>query len=337
MTPIERALYTLHPLLGKRLAERIRSNLPSRKPQLWEHLPRALFRRAQIAWWAELDRRWLGRTTIVPLPEFDVLMEVALRNQDIDLALLQYGVYEISGTRFVESVLEPGMTVVDVGANGGYYSLIAARLVGSQGHVHAFEPAAGPFERLKRNRALNRFQNVTINRTAVAAIPGRSTMYPSAVESNDGLGSLLRGHDRLPVGEDVSVITLDHYVQTLPDKRIHLVKVDVEGSEAEVFTGAHTLLSGPDAPALLFESFDVGAITESLVRFGYEIRHVHYSLRNGLTFPELGEAFDNLFAAYEPPNYVALKRHGRFGSYDDISMRNRHSVSALLRFLAALA
>ncbi len=51
----------------------------------------------------------------------------------------------------------------------------------------------------------------------------------------------------------------------------------------------------------------------------------------------MGEAFDNVFAAYEAPNYVALKRHGRFGSYDDISMRNKHKVAALLRLLAALA
>ncbi len=158
-------------------------------------------------------------------------MEVAVRNQDIDLALLQYGVYEISGTRFVENVLEPGMTLVDVGANGGYYSLIAARLVGIQGRVHAFEPAAGPFQRLQRNLGLNRFDNVIINRTAVAAILGRATMYPSAVESNDGLGSLRRGHGRLPVGEEVSVITLDHYAEALPDKRIDLVKVDVEGAK----------------------------------------------------------------------------------------------------------
>src|SRR5690349_19484187 len=97
----------LRPFLGNRVAERIRTNLPSRKPQLWERLPRTLFRRAEVALRTRFDRRWPGRPVIVSLPEFDVSMELAMQNRSIDLALFLFGVYEISGTRFLQGVLKP--------------------------------------------------------------------------------------------------------------------------------------------------------------------------------------------------------------------------------------
>ncbi len=271
------------------------------------------------------------------LPEFDLLMECAPRARLIDLPLFLYGVYEVSGTRFLQGVLKPRGTVIDVGANSGYYSLIAARLVGDKGHVHAFEPVSEPFERLQRNLGLNGFQNVTSNRAVVGRSMGRSMVYPSVVRNNDGLGSVLPGPSRSIVGEEVTMINLDHLVQELPDTRIDLVKIDVEGTEAEVLAGAGNLLGKADAPVLLFESFDVGPIEESLASFGYEVRHVHYSLQNGLEFPRVGEAFDNLYARYEAPNFVALKRGGSAGSFQEISMRSRRRVPTLLRLLAEFA
>ncbi len=337
MTPIERALGVLRPVLGDRVAELIRTNLPSRKPQLWERLPRTLFRRAELAWRARFDSRSPARSVIVSLPGIDALMELAPRDSILDLTVFLFGVWEISGTRFVQSVLEPGMTVIDVGANSGYYTLLASHLVGNQGHVYAFEPLPGPVEGLTRNVELNGFRNVTIKRVALGSGEGQSILYPSVVENNDGLGSLLPGPDRSVVGVEVPMISLDHVVEELPDRQVNLIKVDVEGSEAEVFTGARTILSSPDAPLLLFESFDVCPIIESLARFGYEVRHVHYSLRKGLEFPQVGQVFDNLFAAYEAPNYVALKPYGQLGSFEQISSRSKHRLPALPRLLAALA
>jgi FkbM family methyltransferase len=274
---------------------------------------------------------------IVSLPEFEVVMELAMRNRSIDLALFLFGVHEISGTRFLQGVLKPGMTLIDVGANSGYYSLIAARLVGSHGHVYAFEPAPGPFEKLRRNVALNGFRNVTINRAAVASGLGHSIMYPSAVQDNDGIGSLLPGPNRSADAEEVAVINLDALTEGLHNRPVHFVKVDVEGAEADVFTGARKLLGSANAPALLFESFHVSPIIESLESVGYDVRHVHYSLGNGLQFPKVGEAFDDLFGAYEAPNYVALKPNGRFASFQELSRLSMHGIPALLRLLAALA
>jgi FkbM family methyltransferase len=337
MTPVERALSALRPLLSERLMERIRNNLPSRKPQLWERLPHALLRRAELAWRARFDSRSAARSVIVSLPGVGAVMELAPRGGILDLTVFLFGVWEISCTRFVQSVLEPGMTVIDVGANSGYYTLLAARLVGSRGHVHAFEPVAGPFERLRRNLALNGVRNATIKRAAVASSWGRATVYPSAVDNNDGLGSLLPGHGRSAVGQKVPVISLDQVVSEFREGQVHLIKVDVEGAEAQVFAGARTLLGSPNAPVLLFESFDVAPVIKSLVRFGYEVRHLHYSLATGLEFPRVGDAFDNLFSAYEAPNYVALKPSGRLGSFQEFSTRSKRRIPTVLRLLATLA
>ncbi len=336
MTPVEAALVVLRRVLGDRLAGRIRANLPSRKPQLWEGLPRALFRRVELAWQTRFDQNWTSRRVIVRLREFDVVMELTLGNQFIDLPLFKYGVYEISGTRFLQAVLEPGMTVVDVGANSGYHALIGARLVGSDGHVLAFEPATGPFNKLRRNLALNSFRNLIIEQAALGKRPGRAVIYPSAVPNNDGLGSLLPGPYRSVVGENVFMTSLDRVVEWLPGGKVDLVKVDVEGSEGDVFAGAQTLLGGGDAPALLFESFEVDSIVKVLGRFGYEVRHVHYSLESGLKFPRVGERFDNLFT-YEAPNYVALKPHGRRRTFKEISERSKDLAPWLLHLLAAVA
>ncbi len=133
------------------------------------------------------------------------------------------------------------------------------------------------------------------------------------------------------------VISLDNLVEEIPGRRVHLIKVDVEGNEAEVFAGAGALLGGPEAPALLFESFEIAPVAQSLARLGYEVRHVHYSLGQGLEFPRLGEPFDNLYGAYEAPNYVALKPYGQFGTFLEISTRCKRRVRFARRVLAALA
>jgi FkbM family methyltransferase len=222
-------------------------------------------------------------------------MDIEPRNEVIGLPLFLYGVYEISSTRFLQGVLRPGMTLVDVGANSGYYSLIGARLVGSHGHVHAFEPIVEISERLRRSVALNGFRNVSIHQAAIASSAGRSVIYPSALPNNDGVGSLLPGPGRAVSGVEIELVALDDLLGALRGGCVDVIKVDVEGGEADVFAGAETLLSGPNAPALVFESFSVSPSIESLAKFGYEVRHANYSLQNGLEFPRIGEAFDNLF------------------------------------------
>jgi FkbM family methyltransferase len=274
---------------------------------------------------------------LVTVPEFNVLMELSLHSRATDFPLYQYGIYEISGTRFVQSVLTRGMTFLDVGANAGYYSLIAARLVGDTGRVYCFEPVAEPFARLRRNVMLNAFSNITVNQAALSSHTGRSSIYRSALQDNDGLASLHPGAEREELGEETRVVAIDDWIGELGDRRLDLIKVDVEGAEGDVFEGGRRVLSRTTGPTLLFESFDAPPISEMLEAVGYEVRRVHYSLKNGLEFPKVGEPFDDLYSAYEPPNFVALKSGGRLGTFEEISLRSKRGVSRLLRLLSVLA
>lgn len=93
------------------------------------------------------------------------------------LNLAVNGVYEPIDTAFVGRVVQPGDTVVDVGANIGYYTCYLARLVGPKGHVLAFEPAPDLIDILRDNVAFNGYENVQVLNQAVTETTGPLTLY----------------------------------------------------------------------------------------------------------------------------------------------------------------
>lgn len=337
MTPVERALFRLRPAIGERLVERIRSNLPSRKPQLWEGFFSSVVNRARHAAQSRLDPEWPKRKVVRRLKHSNLRMELSPENRDIDLPVLQFGVYEISGTRFIQAFLRSGMNFVDVGANSGYYSLLASRMVGPTGLVYAMEPADVPFAKLLRNIELNGLQNVKADQAAAGLTAGRAVLHTSAVRRNDGLGSLAPGPGRKDAGPEVQVTSLTMVASELPEGKADLVKVDVEGTELDVLSGGKELLESANAPALLFESFSIPQVVSFLTPLGYEVRQLHFSLARGLEFPKVGEPFDNSFATYEPPNFVALKSPNPERSFLTLTARSKRAIRPGLRFLAWLA
>jgi FkbM family methyltransferase len=147
------------------------------------------------------------------------------------------GSYEREQTELFERWIEPGQTVVDVGAHVGYYSLLASVLVGESGSVHAFEPDRRNARFLRRHVRMNRRSNVTVVEVAVADRTGISEFRTAG---GSGTGRLDAGGDR-----QVPTIRLDDYCSDrgiAPD----VLKIDVEGAEVEVLAGAAAVLSsGP--------------------------------------------------------------------------------------------
>ncbi len=174
--------------------------------------------------------------------------------------------FEAPECRFVQSYLRPGMTVLDVGANIGQYTLIAAERVGPTGHVHSFEPNPSVYEQLDRNVALNGFQDrCTLNDLAVTDRAGAATLSLHAPGEN--VFSSLGAHQRVDqVGQQaVRTITLDEYVENLAGTPVvDFIKMDIEGAELPALQGARRLLSRPDAPALIVEISDTNTAA-----FGY--------------------------------------------------------------------
>jgi FkbM family methyltransferase len=157
-----------------------------------------------------------------------------------DVAL---GTYEYWKTRLISDLVKEGMTILDIGANEGYYSLLFARLMRDRGRVLAFEPDPGNAQWLRRNITANGYQCIEVHEYALSDGEGQATFYPGG-----GVGSLV--HTASPLAyfhspsEPVTVRTrtLDNVLREASIKNIDLMKIDVEGADLLVLKGAqHTL------------------------------------------------------------------------------------------------
>lgn len=167
-----------------------------------------------------------------------------------------YDSWEAPETAFVRAILRPGDIAVDVGANVGIFTLIAAHAVGAGGQVHAFEPVPANFERLAENVSRNALSNVVLNQVAAGAAagetrlglePGTDLTSGKAMSGFFTVGSPLRA-------VTVPVVSLDGYTgDRLPGRQIRFIKIDVEGFEPEVLRGMRTLLSTHRVDVVMLE------------------------------------------------------------------------------------
>jgi FkbM family methyltransferase len=151
----------------------------------------------------------------------------------------------------LEGYLKPGMVVVDVGANVGLYTVVCASLVGKNGKVCAFEPVPWLAQRVKWNVRLNSMPNIEIYNIAVGAKSGKGNLYLS--KSGQETSSLYQWCFTCNNNIEVSVITLDKWIQDLNINRIDLLKVDTEGSELDIFLGAQAALRDGIIKAIIVE------------------------------------------------------------------------------------
>lgn len=149
----------------------------------------------------------------------------------LSLGILHVGAINPLETQVVKNILDSGDICVDIGTYvDGWYTLLAAKIVGNKGHVYAFEPHPVFFQRLMENVKLNNLTNVTAENSAVASRNGRRMFYENGAGS-----SFFKDH----AGSDAKTLrvrttTLDSYVLKEKIKLVRLVKIDVEGAEMEV-------------------------------------------------------------------------------------------------------
>ncbi|MEW6602482.1 MAG: FkbM family methyltransferase, partial [Nitrospirota bacterium] len=182
----------------------------------------------------------------------DLIMDV--RHNDIfGKALLKNQVPEQEVTECLLDSIQPGMTILDIGANIGYMTLICSRAAGSNGQVISFEPNPIMVRELKHNLELNGIRNVLIEPVALGENQGTlCLMLPEA--GKESHSSLCTNSTFQAVGEiSVSVESLDSVIARLSLKKIDLIKIDVEGAELMVFRGAEKVLREM-RPLIVFES-----------------------------------------------------------------------------------
>ena len=144
------------------------------------------------------------------------------------------GSYEMGKRVAFEGEVGPGAVVYDIGANVGYFSLLAAVLVGKNGQVVAFEPLPRNIDYLKKHVSLNKFENVTIFEAAVSDHNGEAAF---------DLGpSTAMGHIAEKGSIKVRLVALDSLLASGDLKPPDYMKIDVEGAEYEVLRGAARLI-----------------------------------------------------------------------------------------------
>jgi FkbM family methyltransferase len=146
--------------------------------------------------------------------------------------------------------LRPGMVFYDIGSNIGFFSLIAARLVGPRGRVIAFEADPGVAVRLREHIVRNNFPWITAEERAMWSEP--TTVSFARVDPSTSPDRGL-GHVALASSSDtiqVDATSLDDFTRTAPAP--DFLKCDVEGAEVEVFRGAQRLLT-EKRPGILCE------------------------------------------------------------------------------------
>ena len=167
--------------------------------------------------------------------------------QFVDRTIYCTGEWEPLETSLIAEILKPGEVFVDVGANIGYFTLLASQRVGAVGRVIAVEANPRTFKLLDVNVRLNGCTNVDLHHVAAGEAAGFATMFER--EAGNAGGDQVDFAGGAAPGS-IPVERLDALVGDLP---VRLIKLDIEGAEAKALRGATGLLERGDAPDLVFE------------------------------------------------------------------------------------
>ena len=226
-----------------------------------------------------IDRPWVIEARVPHLPPFE--FEIHRRaDQFISGDIARQNIWEPFESDVFRRLCRPGDFVMDIGANIGWYAVLASKLIGREGRLTCFEPDAANRALLQRNIARCKDAPRTeLRPEAVADSAGTMQLFLS--DTNLGDHRLFDdGSQRESVA--VTVTTLDKLLERetrLPD----LVKSDTQGSEARIVAGASSLFAKGWRPVLLLEFWPFGlagsggnpmALWDALARFGYAMYEV---------------------------------------------------------------
>lgn len=224
---------------------------------------------------AQLKHLEQSRWVAAPIAEGRLLAWIDLADRFVSAGML-FDRFEPHVTRVLEEALQPGAVFYDIGANLGWHTLRAARIVGPEGQVHAFEPRPDLAARLRASVALNNLDDiVTVHEVAVGAAAGRGSLLAVLPEHNPGHSFLGIPRVGETVVSEVEIVALDDL--NLPPPNV--VKLDIEGAEGSAMAGARRTLT-VHRPMLVCEIFPeflqrVSGITASqlvadLLLMGYQ-------------------------------------------------------------------
>jgi FkbM family methyltransferase len=170
--------------------------------------------------------------------------------------------------------LRPGMVFYDLGANIGFFTLLASRIVGEKGKVISFEPDPEIAARLRRNVERNGFKNVLVVEAGIWSVGGPVNFVAADDSSPDrGVGKFVSNGEAAQ-GKPTQCVALDEFVRNEPVPDV--IKCDVEGAEVEVFRGARNLLAAHHPMVLceLHSKSNEVSLREQFSGLGYALKIV---------------------------------------------------------------
>lgn len=228
-------------------------------------------------------QRARSEPVLAELPEFSIY--VRPNDYLIGAVIAREKQFEPHVTRALNELLTPGMTFLDIGANVGYFTLLAARRVGPEGKVLAFEAHPGNCDLLERSVAANGFENVVVHRFAVAEERRTFQLATGGPHSN---ARIVDGQNEPYQMQEIEAVPLDEVLGDL--SRLDLVKMDIEGAEPRAWSGMRGLIARHQ-PVILFEyapalieltsRCDPPAFLEEVRAAGYELYRVEDSSIEG--------------------------------------------------------
>jgi FkbM family methyltransferase len=229
-------------------------------------------------------------------------------SEGIGREIFRQQVFDIAVSEAAWRLLKPGDVAVDVGANIGYMTSLFAARVGIGGRVEAFEPHPRIFARLCSNIARNPTPNVRVHEVALGSREGVARLVePSIFAINEGASTIAGDPATRPsaTGRRALEVTMKRLDSVLAGANIELLKLDVEGFEAEVLSGAEQLLSCGSIRHIIYEAHDCSRspLHGALERFGYSVIGLGHSLFGPRITPGTGvPAVDR---SWESPSYLA--------------------------------
>lgn len=155
--------------------------------------------------------------------------------------------YEKKTQILADSLIQKDMSIVDIGANYGHFTLVSASKVGTAGHVFAFEPNPNAFRRLQVHVELNELANVKTHNIGISDQPGELVLSVPTVNSGEATFA------GTPFKDATSFVSAVETLDSQPfETRIDLIKIDVEGFELRVLRGASAIIRR-DRPIVVTE------------------------------------------------------------------------------------
>jgi FkbM family methyltransferase len=184
------------------------------------------------------------------------------------------GRFEPEKVAALQRLLRPGMTFVDVGANKGDFSLIAARVMNDEGRVLSFEPGPENCRWIRKSIELNGYRSIALHELALSDAEGHVPLY---LGERSGWHSLVPARDG---GDSIEVETrtLDSMLADTGDAHADVLKIDVEGAELAVLRGAARTLAEQPPLAVLVDlhparGVDPAEVISVLVGHGFSFRN----------------------------------------------------------------